>query len=229
MNRRYFIVSAILLFTIAILPVSAKADGEKNPNRTDYKGTHELEFSVGLPTIQSSMLLYDLVQGTSFFLSQWFGGYFDHESDGSSLEPVESKAFRLPIMRVEYGYNVSGWFNIGCGVYYGFNQSPLCYTETGKFAWNEKEHVTSIMLNLKFYWLNRGIVRMYSGFGAGVGMITTNMLATTKEESTEMQTMLMPSVDIRLLGLTVGRKLYGRFELGALSSGIITAGIGYRF
>lgn len=83
--------------------------------------------------------------------------------------------------------------------------------------------------NVKFYWLNRKLVRMYSGIGVGLAVVNSNAGAENADEAAVYSTSLMAAIDLRLVGLTVGQKLYGRFEVGTLSSGLITAGIGYRF
>ena len=52
---------------------------------------------------------------------------------------------------------------------------------------------------------------MYSGVGVGLGIVSTNAGAEN------------------VIGLTVGQRLYGRFEVGTLNTGLVSAGIGYRF
>ena len=100
--------------------------------------------------------------------------------------------------------------------------------DSGQYLWTENTHLTTVTAKVKFYWLNRKWVRMYSSVGAGVGVCRTNLLSQDVEDSETYVTTTRFTPDICLVGLTVGRNLYGRIEWGTLYGGL-TAGIGYRF
>lgn len=225
MKFKCIIAVVILFFFVAAVPMSGQS-GDKTVN---YKGTHEVELSIGLPTVQSPMLVYAMVEGIGLILSSGMSAIIVGDTTPVPVEYMGEGSVKIPVFRAEYGYNINNWFNIGCGVYYNYERNPMRYIETKQFAWDEKENVVSFMLNTKFYWLNRGIVRMYSGVSVGFGLVNTNMESILERNNAEMETAVMPAFDLRLIGLTVGKKLYGRFELGALCSGVVTAGIGYRF
>ena len=101
------------------------------------------------------------------------------------------------------------------------------YEDTGRYAYTEQFGMTSVTVRVKFYWLNRKWVRMYSAIGAGVGIVHTNAFSEYVESPAYI-TKAVFAPDLCLIGLTVGRKLYGRIEYGSLYGGL-TAGIGYRF
>ena len=105
----------------------------------------------------------------------------------------------------------------------------MLYKEDNSHAWDEWTHLATATFNVKFYWLNRKWVRMYSGVGVGLGIVSTNAGAENAEEAAGCSTRLLPTFDLRLIGLTVGQKFYGRFEVGTLNAGLVSAGIGYRF
>ena len=110
-----------------------------------------------------------------------------------------------------------------------FRAYRMLYKEDNSHAWDEWTHLATATFNVKFYWLNRKWVRMYSGVGVGLGIVSTNAGAENAEEAAGCSTRLLPTFDLRLIGLTVGQKLYGRFEVGTLNAGLVSAGIGYRF
>lgn len=220
-----------LLFA-ALSLLALPAVGQSRP-KVDYSGTSEIELSVGLPSPQFSTAFSGMVRGyynMSYLLTGALGSVSGTGEDvPPPVERIGGNSPWVPTFRLEYGYNVNGWFNVGCGVYYTYNSYPMQYSETGVAAWNERIHTVSVTANVRFYWLNLGIVRMYSGIGAGLGIVESNMSAQTEEESRELDTYLTLALDVRLVGITVGRKVYGRFEAGVMGTGLVTAGIGYRF
>ena len=111
----------------------------------------------------------------------------------------------LPTFRAEYGYNVLSWLSLGAGVNYSYGSYRMLYKEDNSHAWDE--------------WT----------VGVGLGIVSTNAGAENAEEAAGCSTRLLPTFDLRLIGLTVGQKLYGRFEVGTLNAGLVSAGIGYRF
>ena len=110
----------------------------------------------------------------------------------------------LPTFRAEYGYNVLSWLSLGAGVNYSYGSYRMLYKEDNSHAWDE--------------WT-----------GVGLGIVSTNAGAENEEEAAGRSTKLLPTFDLRLIGLTVGQRLYGRFEVGTLNTGLVSAGIGYRF
>ena len=177
--------------------------------KVDYTGTHEVDVSVGASSIRYLTLFESLGHG------------FDYDGTTTADETI------LPTFKAEYGYNIVSWLNIGAGANYSYSKIPLLYTEDNSPAWDERIHFANVTFNIKFYWLNRKWIRMYSGIGVGVGFLMSDCSGRT-DGGPLCETHVLPAFDVRLLGLTVGQKLYGRLEIGTLY-GFVTAGIGYRF
>lgn len=218
-------IRSLALLPAIMLLLSLPAYGQSNSS-VDYSGTSELEFSLGLPTPQFATAYSDIMHGFSNILSI-FAGMIDEVPP--PVERSGGPASWIPTFRLEYGYNVNRWLNVGGGAYYTYNSFPMKYSDTGLPAWLVRSHTMSITANVRFYWLNLGIVRMYSGLGVGIGIVNSNMSAKTEEESSAMRSYPALAMDVRLIGITVGKRLYGRFEAGVLGTGLVTAGIGYRF
>lgn len=212
-TRRLILSAAVLLLLIS----SASAQDNKG-KKVDYTGTQEVDISVGLP--YGSLFRDASVVGDAFA-----GFNFISPSD---IVTGDYKTV-LPTFRAEYGYNVLSWLSLGAGVNYSYGSYRMLYKENHSHAWDEWMHLATATFNVKFYWLNRKWVRMYSGVGVGLGIVSTNAGAENAEEATGRSTKLLPTFDLRLIGLTVGQRLYGRFEVGTLNTGLVTAGIGYRF
>ncbi len=218
---------SISLVALSLLSPEASA-GVREDNGNEYSASNEIEVSVGLPFPQFASSLTGVTTG----FAKIFGHLSSVPWSSSDITPVEhvyGESIRTPVIRLEYGKNINGWLNVGGGAYYSYSSCPQVYSETGAPAWSEEMHSVSVMVNVRFYWLNRRLVRMYSGLGGGVGIVFSNLAAGSLEESGAMRTYIVPALDVRLVGLTVGRRLYGRFEAGVLGTGLVTAGIGYRF
>ena len=77
--------------------------------------------------------------------------------------------------------------------------------------------VINAMVNARFQWLNRDIVKMYSSLGLGA----MTAFGLVKES--------FFFYDATWVGLAVGEKVYGYFEFGGGASGVARAGLGVRF
>lgn len=212
-TRRLILAAAVLMLLIS----STYAQNSKG-KKVDFTGTQELDISVGLPygpLFRSASIVGDAFAGFNFI-------------SPSDIVTGENKTV-LPTFRAEYGYNVLSWLSLGAGVNYSYGSYRMLYKEDNSHAWDEWTHLATATFNVKFYWLNRKWVRMYSGVGVGLGIVSTNAGAENAEEAAGRSTKLLPTFDLRLIGLTVGQRLYGRFEVGTLNTGLVSAGIGYRF
>lgn len=206
------------ILTAAATLLTTSVFAQDNNGKVDYTGTQEVDISVGLPyasLFKSASMFGDALGGFNFI-------------SPSDIVTGSDKTI-LPAFRAEYGYNVLNWLNLGAGVNYSYGSYSMLYKDDMSHAWDTGTHLATISFNVKFYWLNRKLVRMYSGIGVGLAVVNSNAGAENAGEAAVYSTSLMAAIDLRLVGLTVGQKLYGRFEVGTLSSGLITAGIGYRF
>lgn len=137
-----------------------KSDG-KQSKAVDYKGTHEVDVSVGLPTawVVSPMIDMGLLLATFF-----------------NPDPVEpSGNYKVvPNLRAEYGYNVLSWLNVGVAVNYSSCTSPMNYQEDGPVMPGRKvlsiDDYSQVNLLAHCEW-----VRMYSAVGAGIGIVRTTV------------------------------------------------------
>ena len=228
MKKLYVLMLSVVLAGIP-LPLSAWSDSEHHPKWVDYTGTHEMDVSVGFPTAYLMYGYMGMLNGLAGLANILEDALTD---DGSGMGPAAAverfgKMKMMPNLRAEYGYNFLSWLNVGAAVNYSDCRMPMRYEDTKRYAYTERFGVTSVTVRLKFYWLNRKWVRMYSVVGAGVGIVHTNAFSAGTEPPVYV-TKAIFAPDLCLIGLTVGRKLYGRIEYGSMYGGL-TAGIGYRF
>lgn len=103
----------------------------------------------------------------------------------------------------------------------GFSTLYKAYPLRGR-VYTYTSHNISVMPTVRFAWLRRGIVQLYSGVGLGL------TIAHTEEVSTQ-RTNLDVAYDVTFIGISVGRDFFGYFDLGAGSRGVLSVGVGYRF
>ena len=97
---------------------------------------------------------------------------------------------------------------------------------SGDYLHRKYQHNITIMPTIRFTWLNRKWVRMYSSLGMGMTIHTTN--TTGSGGSTDGNSYAF-AFQCSYLGLTVGRSLFGFAELGFGAKGVAIFGMGYRF
>ena len=75
---------------------------------------------------------------------------------------------------------------------------------------------------VRFAWLRRGIVQLYSGVGLGFAV-------GYNEKIDYNDTLFDVAYDVTFIGLSIGRDIFGYIDIGVGNRGVISAGIGYRF
>lgn len=221
----------LFLAVSATFPLFSQSGSDHHPKWVDYTGTHEVDVSVGFPTARIMVSIMEMGRGF-MWLNNLAGDILDDIEGNPPANRVNAASSgdicAVPNLRAEYGYNILSWLNLGLAVNYSNCSNPMQDMDTGMYLWTENSHMTSVTVKVRFYWLNRKWVRMYSSLGAGVGVFNTNMMSYDLEDSQSYVTSAFFAPDVCLVGLTVGRKVYGRIEWGSIFGGL-TAGIGCRF
>ncbi len=120
---------------------------------------------------------------------------------------------------LEYSYSFRKWFalsvNVGMNGIYGRRYDKVTGLRTGL----DFGAVFSFFPQVRFSYLNRKYVKLYSALGAGVTVTAFDKYAE-----------LLPAINFVPIGITAGRRVYGFFELcaGTVVFGC-SAGIGVRF
>ena len=140
------ITKAVLAVSMAVMCAGTAHAQEKGSSRSyDWEGTHEITFKAGLHS--------------------WELGLHIH-NNSHSVSYHDSKTVYTPSFALEYGFNTEKWMSVGMGVYYGMARTRLL-DASGELLKTEDIHDLSVMINIRFYWLNRPLIRMYSGIGTG--------------------------------------------------------------
>lgn len=131
-------------------------------------------------------------------------------------------------VNADYGGYVKRWLYIGGVASWTTGYRRISDITTHKRVDALNYHATTVMPELRFAWLNRGIVQLYSGIGVGATYAYYDR-DYTKNEGAVATSRWGVAFDVTFFGISVGRDWFGYIDLGAGNRGTISAGFGYRF
>ena len=155
-------------------------------------------------------------------------------------EPIDgvspTKQIFTPVFSLDYHYRASKWFWLGLTTGYNF------YKEKGNVGnigmpenptWQYKEHHFLIMPSLRFSYLNRPHLTLYSGLAVGLYIkhgreyLDDDFLIRPR---TIDHNRVFSAFQLTAFGLKAGAKhWFGSFEAGFGIKGIVNLGVGYEF
>lgn len=142
--------------------------------------------------------------------------------------------WRSPIIDLEDNH-ADGDLYIAGSFFAGYHVQMLKWLQLGLAVshtrfWREhpggrqKSSYTTVMPVVNFTWVNRGIVKLYSGIGVGLDFISER-----NPQLEDYASSVDAGFQLTFVGLTVGRRLFGFTEFGMGNHGFFTIGMGYRF
>ena len=129
-----------------------------------------------------------------------------------------TKEYMVNAINVEYGHKVKDWLALGVKGYVGFSTRARRHDVTNELLYRSSMVALSAIFNVRFDWLRRQWVTMYSSVGVGVATVIERYNSN-----------VYPMYDLVFVGLGVGKRFYGYVELGSGVSGSLRVGVGVRF
>ncbi len=126
-----------------------------------------------------------------------------------------------------YTYRLGRKFEVSALLTYSGLYKNVFEKATQTLSYHQGYHQVTLMPIVRWVWLNQKNVRLYSSFGLGIGL-SFNVI-NMNEGASVITTNVVPAVQWNYFGITIGDKIYGLFELSAATTGLITAGLGYKF
>lgn len=165
--------------------------------------------------------------GTAYFPLTPSRYPFDHWWDPSSyaqqLAPEEQ--VRIPrwfSLSAEGGYWVKDWLYVGGAFVWTGGFSRIEEYRVHRVLGYYNYDSFTLMPVVRFAWLRKGVVQLYSGLGLGFNFARA-------EEPKQKYYEAVVAHDVTFLGISVGRNLFGYVDVGVGQRGIVSMGIGYRF
>ena len=139
------------------------------------------------------------------------------EADIASVKSGGSKG----VINASYLYHTNRVFAVGGSV--GFNRLSLNMQDKTGSITAASANIIFGMIDAKVKWFRQDIFGMYSKFGLGVMCINGNIM----EESGG--NLWLPTAQLSLIGMELGRQFCGFMELGAGMQGILQLGLKLHF
>lgn len=231
MNRA--ILRRVLLATVLVLGVTASAKAQ----RYEIGPRHEVRASMGVKP--SNTIYHGFVNSSDYYYNQYsslltppdnYQDFYDAYEYGlhyDKLKYYDSRVAKIPSVGLSYTYRAKRWCEVGAVVAYtgSFNKR---YAVDGDYCVGScKEHFLIVMPTVRFVWLRRDLVRMYSS--VSLGIVGSWMRTNYDYTSPLCIGSLMPAFEAIPIGLSVGRQVFGFAELGYSDRGWLNVGVGFRF
>ncbi|MBR4648469.1 MAG: hypothetical protein IKO75_15285, partial [Bacteroidales bacterium] len=151
-------------------------------------------------------------------------------------EPIDgvspTKQIFTPVLSLDYHYRASKWFWLGLTAGYNLYKENG-YGEPENLTWQYKEHHFLIMPSLRFSYLNRPHLTLYSGLAVGLYIKHGREYRDDDfliEPITIDHNRVFSAFQLTAFGVKAGAKhWFGSFELGAGIKGFVNLGVGYEF
>ena len=208
-----------LILMLACMGLSLSAQ-EEEPSWKETLQRHDIQIGIGdplLPAIASGHYIVFgcrpdyLWQRTAF---DWFG-------------PDTYKGiYCTPNISIGYKYCLTKWFWLGATVSYTGLYDVYYDRVTNEKVSTQSDQIITIMPSVRFSWLNKKYVTLYSGLSVGYALDLYQ-----RKSATDPYTACSHGAGFQLtaVGVHVGRKWYGFTEIGVGFQGFIQAGFGYNF
>lgn len=134
-------------------------------------------------------------------------------------------SYSTGVISADFNIQFKKWFALGLQANFDGIWSSLHSSDTGERLGNCSGVAFSFLPYARFTYLNRPVVKLYSAVGLGIGAGYRKFDNSGWEE-----TLVYPAFQVTPIGIMVGRRVYGLFELGAGTVYVgCRAGIGVRF
>ena len=225
-----------LYFQMAYLHSFSKqrAIKQAQPHWNDDKSFYRHEFRLG-------------VSDHFGFLYRWARQYTVLGYEGDLVGFASTDYHFTPVVSLDYHYRAVKWFWLGLTTGYSFMKEKLYVgnvVSPDAFYWNCKEHHFLIMPSLRFSYLNRPHVTLYSGLAVGVLINRGNRYYGDLSGLPEFvpaawgflpaelpnHTSAGSAFQLTAFGVKAGAKhWFGSFEAGVGIKGFVNLGVGYEF
>ena len=178
---------------------------------------HNLRLNIGVPSLMQT-----------HFLDRGLTTNNSSQSSSQRLPTASEKlakyryyttpTYMIPPIAFEYSYYVNKWLEVGGKATFTALYNEVRNIDTEERLYSNGSYGVSLILNVRFDYLRREHIQLYSAVGAGLAA-----------RFAYNRGILTPMYDFTCFGISVGKSFYGFAEIGGGLSGSVRAGIGYRF
>lgn len=206
------------LLIVVIIGLSGVCASAQNMSDTSYTlleghdyGHHDIGISAGHASAEG------------FFIMGFIKGIA--EGIAGSIKKKPHDFGWVGVYGAHYYYRLKPWCQLGAKVVYEGVQTKV-YADSSKTAVDYRYYTSSLsfMPSVRFIYVNRSIVKLYSGVDVGICYMWDSDISA---ENRFRQVFF--AFDIIPIGLIVGKKWYGMVETNFGADAYLKIGVGYRF
>lgn len=163
--------------------------------------------------------------GISSDASLPFNHYYDYEYNKSQnyLGAINTSGERWFTLNGDFGYWVKDWLYVGGTLSWTGGFEHAYRISDNRRVETQSYNQLTIMPTVRFAWLRRGIVQLYSDAGLGAGASIYNKF------NKRAYAKPIIAYDLTFIGIAVGRDWFGYADFGTGNRGIVSVGFGHRF
>ncbi|MGP1462836.1 hypothetical protein [Tannerella sp.] len=201
---------------LAVLAMSTRAqDDLPERRRSAFHPQREVAFGWGLVEISSPSWW------ESHDYPNWWRTPLDRYNQGRY---TYDERHYTQALSLSYTQEMKRWLAVGLNVSYSGVFQNRRVSESFLIDDTYRKHRFAFYPTVRFIYLNRPVVRLYSGFGLGFGMESEREFGMREYSHRTFVT-----GQLTFFGVSFGRNLFGSWEIGYGTMGFLKAGAGYRF
>jgi len=168
-----------------------------------------------------------------------FMGMYHDEMDNVRMQTLSERYYNIQTYRgnrittgslnINPSIKVLRWMELGVVFSYNGDYRNIYNALDNTVLERDYQHSFFFTPTIRFAWLNKERVRMYSSVGLGLGVLINQNPFSRDFSIFGNGVEWGPSIQLTGFGISFGKTLFGFAEAGAIGTlGIFTAGIGYR-
>ena len=215
-NTRFFILS--LFFSLFTLVVAQHDEGYKK-----YNPSLDISVAIGDPILAGFY-----TDGYSLFRPYYEPAPFRFDNFLFGPEEYAGNTYITPVISTKITYQPESWYKVGgtFGYFGYYAKDHDVFTDA--VVRRDNAHVILLMPELMLVWLNESMIQLYCGAGLGTAITIKEMLFTNQSANNSLEVRFLPTFHLNLIGVRVGKDLFGFVEYGVGFKGMFSAGIGYK-
>ncbi len=163
---------------------------------------------------------YEITIGTNLSTRYFAYDEYSFGSDNSNL--ITTNTLQTPSINLGFTYKLSRRITLGGIVTYAQSNYVKSATYDNAIVNDDRLSYVGIAPRIRFDWLNRKNVTLYSSFALGVGFISER-----DRTSGNLSHSTTGYAEATYIGIKVGRALFGFADLSSSSTGAMRIGVGY--
>lgn len=178
-------------------------------------------FEVRLGIAYAAHTVYGISSDASLPYNQYYDQTYNKSQD--YLGAINTSGERWFTLNGDFGYWVKDWLYVGGTLSWTGGFEHTYRISDNRRVETQSYNQLSIMPTVRFAWLRRGIVQLYSGIGLGISTLIYNKFNATPYARPDI------AYDLTFVGIAVGRDWFGYADFGVGTRGVVSVGFGHRF